>query len=63
MQKQYSNKEKPNHRATQQQAAGKNLNQKFSMDLSQTVIRSWCANPDSCLTDCKTYCKQLKPTK
>ena len=23
------------------------------------VIRSWCANPDSCLTDCQDYCKKL----
>ncbi len=23
------------------------------------VMRSWCANPDSCLTDCQDYCKKL----
>jgi hypothetical protein len=23
------------------------------------VMRSWCANPESCLTDCKDYCKKL----
>jgi len=25
----------------------------------EVVIRSWCANPDSCLTDCQDYCKKL----
>ena len=22
-------------------------------------MRSWCANPESCLTDCQDYCKKL----
>jgi hypothetical protein len=23
------------------------------------LMRSWCANPESCLTDCQDYCKKL----
>ena len=63
MQKQYSNKDQLKHLATPQEAADETLNQTADSDLSLTAIRSWCANPDSCLTDCKTYCKKLKQVK
>jgi hypothetical protein len=31
-----------------------------SKSRKQGVLRrSWCANPESCLTDCQDYCKKL----
>lgn len=33
--------------------------EKSKLSKQGVLMRSWCANPESCLTDCQDYCKKL----
>lgn len=37
-----------------------NILAESSLSKPGLVMREWCANPESCSTDCNDYCKKLK---
>lgn len=63
MQTQHFNQGQPKQRTKTQQVKNTPSANESETPASLMTIKSWCANPDSCLTDCKTYCKKLKPVK